>query len=58
MLHLLYIKMNLLNTYITSDLHIGSNLIASTRGFDYWEKAWLDYKNHLDLLPPLIGVPI
>lgn len=38
--------MNLLNTYITSDLHIGSNLIASTRGFDYWGKAWLDYKNH------------
>jgi calcineurin-like phosphoesterase family protein len=43
--------MKLKNVYITSDLHIGSTLIANTRGFDTWEEAWINYKfNHNNLI--------
>lgn len=43
--------MKLNNTYITSDLHIGSNNIAKTRGHDTWESAWKEYRdNHNNLI--------
>lgn len=37
--------MKLINAFITSDLHIGSDKIAQTRGFSDWTEAWLDYKS-------------
>lgn len=43
--------MKLNNTYVTSDLHIGSNNIAKTRGHNTWECAWEEYKhNHNNLI--------